>query len=643
MVWYDAETGGNIVANPILNTVGTVTYWAQANVDATACSSITRTSVTLTINPAAEAPTVQASNITECEESPIQTLTATATAPAGATVVWYDAETGGNIVANPILNTVGTVTYWAQANVDGTACASLTRTSVTLTINPTVSAPVTGGDITECALNPVQTITATATAPAGATVVWYDAPTGGNIVANPTLNNVGTVTYYAQANVDGTNCPSLTRTAVTLTINPAPAAPTLLDAAGECQVTVTPPSVQDNCGVTLTGVTTDPLFYDVQGTYIINWDFVDGNGNVIVSANQNVIVDDVTPPTVPTLANVTGECSATATPPTTTDNCAGELTASTSDPLTYTQQGSFIINWTFNDGNGNSITVQQTVVVDDVTAPVTPVLADVTGQCSVAVPTPSTTDLCSNNPIVGTTTDPLQYNEVGDYTVTWTFDDGNGNVTTATQLVQVTALGTTQLASADSDCNNDTDATFNLNTYLAQQSIPVGGTWVDPANTGSLSGTNNATFTPFGLAVGDYVFTYSVQDGDCTRNVELTMTVDDNCEVEPIGACEPIIHNAISPNGDGQNDWFQIDNFGDACIHSNSVEIYNRWGILVFETRMYDNATRVFKGYSEGRTTVGNEELPTGTYFYILNWTADRNEDGVYEEYHKEGYLYLSR
>ncbi|WP_298900106.1 hypothetical protein, partial [uncultured Psychroserpens sp.] len=67
-----------------------------------------------------------------------------------------------------------------------------------------------------------------------------------------------------------------------------------------------------------------------QGTFVINWTFDDGNGNVIV-VPQNVIVDDVTDPTIPTLADVTGECSATATAPTTTDNCSGTLTGTTSD------------------------------------------------------------------------------------------------------------------------------------------------------------------------------------------------------------------------------------------------------------------------------------------------------------------------
>jgi hypothetical protein len=42
------------------------------------------------------------------EESPIQTLTATATAPTGSSVVWFDAATEGNIVADPSLSQTGT-------------------------------------------------------------------------------------------------------------------------------------------------------------------------------------------------------------------------------------------------------------------------------------------------------------------------------------------------------------------------------------------------------------------------------------------------------------------------------------------------------------------------------------------------------
>ncbi|MEZ4840356.1 MAG: hypothetical protein R2821_02270 [Flavobacteriaceae bacterium] len=74
------------------------------------------------------------SNQTECEQNPIQTLTATATAPAGSTIVWYNASSGGSVVANPTLNAVGTITYYAESENTTTGCTSVSRTAVTLTI-----------------------------------------------------------------------------------------------------------------------------------------------------------------------------------------------------------------------------------------------------------------------------------------------------------------------------------------------------------------------------------------------------------------------------------------------------------------------------------------------------------------------------
>ncbi len=110
---------------------------------------------------------------------------------------------------------------------------------------------------------------------------------------------------------------------------------------------------------------------------------------------QNVVIIDITPPVTPTLADVTGECSATAVAPTTTDACAGTITGTTTDPLTYSIQGTHTITWNFDDGNGNSINVIQNVIIDDVTPPVTPVLADVTGECSATAVAPTTTDACA--------------------------------------------------------------------------------------------------------------------------------------------------------------------------------------------------------------------------------------------------------
>ncbi|MFV8226963.1 immunoglobulin domain-containing protein, partial [Christiangramia aquimixticola] len=120
---------------------------------------------------------------------------------------------------------VGSITYYAEAINNETGCKSLTRTAVTLTIQEAPDAPMSGGNQVECEESPIQTLIASATVPQGVTLVWYDASSGGNVVANPIRNSVGSVTYYAEAVNNLTQCKSLTRTAVTLTILDAPAPP----------------------------------------------------------------------------------------------------------------------------------------------------------------------------------------------------------------------------------------------------------------------------------------------------------------------------------------------------------------------------------------------------------------------------------
>ncbi len=109
-----------------------------------------------------------------------------------------------------------------------TRCKCLSDTSVVsaasvaVTTSPATcqlpNAPISGGNQSVFAINPIQTLTATATAPAGSTVKWYDAASAGNTVANPTWNIIGTKTYFAASKENITNCESATRTSVTLEI-----------------------------------------------------------------------------------------------------------------------------------------------------------------------------------------------------------------------------------------------------------------------------------------------------------------------------------------------------------------------------------------------------------------------------------------
>lgn len=101
-----------------------------------------------------------------------------------------------------------------------------------------------------------------------------------------------------------------------------------------------------------------------------------------------------------------------------------------------------------------------------------------------------------------------------------------------------------------------------------------------------------------------------------------------------------VIYNGVTPDGDGQNDYFVIDHIKD--FPNNSVEVYNRWGVKVFETTNYDSNGNVFNGFSGGRVTVTDTKiLPTGTYFYIIKYVYEK--PGIpAREIKKAGYLYLS-
>ncbi|WGK64663.1 HYR domain-containing protein [Croceiramulus getboli] len=223
-----------------------------------------------------------------------------------------------------------------------------------------------------------------------------------------------------------------------------PLTPVLPDLTAECSLTATAPTTTDNCAGTITATTSDPISYTAQGTYTITWTFDDGNGNSI-NADQQVIISDVSAP-VPdnsTLTDITAECEVNSLiSPTATDNCSGFVNISNDAMLPITAQGTTVITWTYNDGNGNTSTQTQNVIINDVSAPVpdNPTLADVTAECEVTslVP-PTATDNCSG--FVNISNDAsLPITTQGTTVVTWTYNDGNGNTSSQTQNVIVNDL-----------------------------------------------------------------------------------------------------------------------------------------------------------------------------------------------------------
>jgi len=121
---------------------------------------------------------------------------------------------------------------------------------------------------------------------------------------------------------------------------------------------------------------------------------------------------------------------------------------------------------------------------------------------------------------------------------------------------------------------------------------------------------------------------------DLSDNTDVT---NDQPTVLSLDGCKIKVFNALSLNGDSNNERFYIQ--GIECYPDNTVEIYNRWGVLVFETNNYDNNTHVFKGFSEGRVTVKEADgLPAGTYYYILKYKDNNSKSNQ-----QAGYLYITK
>lgn len=104
------------------------------------------------------------------------------------------------------------------------------------------------------------------------------------------------------------------------------------------------------------------------------------------------------------------------------------------------------------------------------------------------------------------------------------------------------------------------------------------------------------------------------------------------------------VYTGVTPNDDGINDYFFIDIPNDGSVRDLKVKIFNRWGVQVYESDDYGVNRDVFRGYSSGRATINkNEQLPSGTYFYVLDYEYGDPDDPTDINRHKQaGYLYLS-
>jgi gliding motility-associated-like protein len=480
--------------------------------------------------------------------------------------------------------------------VDGaTGCQSATVSTTLLNANgptltvsnpPAVCSPATV-DLTASASTDIGTIS------------YYTDPTYTTLVSDPTA--VGAGTYYVVA--DNAGCTD--EGTITVVVNPTPVADpsttTPVLCAGETVVlnatSVTGGTYSWSGPNSFVSTTQDPQITNAttaaSGTYTLT---VTANGCTSAPATVDVLVNPIP---VATAGTTTPSVCVGADIALTGNATSGTYSWSGPNGFSSTDQNPVISPSTLNNSGTYTLTITADGCVSlpsnvSVTVNPLPVIdggEDVTvceGTTVVLSGSGGVSYVWTSDVVNGAPFTPALGSIV--YTVTGT--DANGCVGTDNVTVNVVPVPNADL-SADvtygvppltvTFTNSSTDATsyaWNLGN---------GNTFNTTA-----TGTEEETYGTEGV----YTIVLTASNGICSDLATVIVTVESPA---------PIIHvpNVFSPNGDGSNDVFFIDNM---YLSTLNVKIFNRWGNLMYE--ITDPA-----GTWDGNTPDG-KEASDGVYFF---------------------------
>ena len=371
---------------------------------------------------------------------------------------------------------------------------------------------------------------------------------------------------------------------------------------------------------------------DSNYTLTRTWTATDDCGNT-ASEVQVITVQDTTAPVLePAPDDITVECdavpTASATDLSATDNCDADVT------VTYNEvradgdcDSNYTLTrtWTATDECGNTTVHTQIVTVEDTTAPVT--TTDFETEISITcgnipdVPELDFEDACSSDISVEFEETSTFDGTTNDFEIirTWTVTDECNNTAIYTQTIFVT--NESNIISSNTELCIYEDFEFDLFDLLSGD-YDTNGEWQVTSGNATLNGSlfnpssllnSDGTFD-FGQ-LGDYVFTY-VTNGECPTETEVIITINDICIPLACGdADEVIISKAVTANGDQWNEYFTITGI-EGCGFTVEVQIFNRWGALIYESKDYQNNWNAFV---HGNSVGGSDKVPTGTYYYIIN------------------------
>ncbi len=198
----------------------------------------------------------------------------------------------------------------------------------------------------------------------------------------------------------------------------------------------------------------------------------------------------------------------------------------------------------------------------------------------------------------------------------------NANVANPSATVDTSVIGVTYTVTISDGVCTYTDSVSIIVGYVSLTVQPQ-DTTIKEGEVVTLyvsGGNGNYTWKP------PYYLTFpynQVQNPDATPKSTIvytvTSTLSNGCVasntviIRVIPNDELIFYNTFTPNNDGINDVFYIANIEK--YPDNALTIYNRYGQKIFFKRGYNNDW-------DGK--VGGEDVPTGTYFYVLDTATDK-------------------
>jgi gliding motility-associated-like protein len=608
------------------------------------CNTSANFTQTITVVDSTAPELILPANATaECSDdlSPIDFGTATATdnCDANPVVTFEDVRTDG-----ACSGTYTIIRTWTATDACGNSVSADQSISTSDTTAPTFDQTDLPVDVVvECAAVPEQE-TLTASDNCGVAIVTVeDVRADGNCNSNYVITRTYTATddcgltntHVQIITVQDTTPPTFVETLPTANIvvecDDIPVAETL-----------TATDICDTATVSVSDTRTDG---DCENNYTLarTWTATDECGNATVHTQIITVQDTTAPQFVETLPrDVTVECDAIpdVAEITATDNCGDAVVTSVDVRTDGDCPSNYTISrtWTATDECGLTNSYTQIITVEDTTAPVptTSFEAEINTSCTDIpdVPALEFVDNCSSNVIViFEETNSFDDSILQDYQVirTWTVTDACNNEKVYTQTINVTLDEIFTEVVAEDRCFEE--GIINLNDLLPS-TLNTDGEWemiegnADAPLTGSIFDPTQLTFSEDFLPGSggiDYVFMYTTTDMGCISVTEIIMNIHADCVVLPCGENDIKISKALTPNGDGHNETFDIAGI-DLCGFVAELKVFNRWGALVYESNKYtlgsiESGSKT-KGDWDGsspKSSIGNSgKLPTGTYYYII-------------------------